>query len=141
MNMEDDNITGNQVLELIKDKRKSFHSKARFPNALLIHPGYYSVLKEVLPAENRIEQLEGQRLVVRGPVAELLLEPDACASRGVGFRDCHLAGTLQSVDEPVGLDKAADPLLFRRGPELVVLGNPLSAPLQPIMDRIAMAIA
>ena len=52
MNMEDDNITGNQVLELIKDKRKSFHNKARFPNALLIHPGYYSVLKEVLPAEN-----------------------------------------------------------------------------------------
>jgi len=52
MNMENGNITGNQVLELIKDKRKSFHSKARFPNALLIHPGYYSVLKEVLPAEN-----------------------------------------------------------------------------------------
>jgi len=50
--MENGNITGNQVLELIKDKRKSFHSKARFPNALLIHPGYYSVLKEVLPAEN-----------------------------------------------------------------------------------------
>ena len=52
MKMEDDNVTGNQVLELIKDKRKSFHNKARFPNALLIHPGYYSVLKEVLPHEN-----------------------------------------------------------------------------------------
>ena len=53
MKMENDNITGNQVLELIKDKRKSFHTKARFPNALLIHPGYYSVLKEVLPTENK----------------------------------------------------------------------------------------
>ena len=50
MKMEDDNITGNKVLELIKDKRKSFHNKARFPNAILIHPGYYSVLKQVLPA-------------------------------------------------------------------------------------------
>jgi hypothetical protein len=52
MKMENENITGNQVLELIKNKRKSFHTKARFPNALLIHPGYYSVLKEVLPSEN-----------------------------------------------------------------------------------------
>ena len=52
MKMDDDNITGNQVLELIKDKRKSFHNKARFPNAILIHPGYYSMLKEVLQAEN-----------------------------------------------------------------------------------------
>ena len=51
MKMENENITGNQVLELIKNKRKSFHTKARFPNALLIHPGYYSVLKEVLPSE------------------------------------------------------------------------------------------
>jgi len=53
MKMENENITGNQVLELIKDKRKSFHNKARFPNAILIHPGYYSVLIEVLPAENQ----------------------------------------------------------------------------------------
>ena len=52
MKMEDDNITSNQVLELIKDKRKSFHNKARFPNAILIHPGYYSVLKEVMPAKS-----------------------------------------------------------------------------------------
>jgi hypothetical protein len=52
MKMENENITGNQVLELIKNKRKSFHTKARFPNALLIHPGHYSVLKEVLPSEN-----------------------------------------------------------------------------------------
>lgn len=52
MKMDDENITCNQVLELIKDKRKSFHNKARFPNAILIHPGYYSKLKEVLQAEN-----------------------------------------------------------------------------------------
>ena len=52
MKMEDDNITGNQVLELIKEKRKSFHNKARFPNAILIHPSYYSVLKEIMPEEN-----------------------------------------------------------------------------------------
>jgi hypothetical protein len=52
MMMEDENITGNQVLELIKDERKSFHNKARFPNAILIHPGYYSKLKGILPKEN-----------------------------------------------------------------------------------------
>ncbi len=52
MKMEDENITGNQVLELIRDKRKSFHSKARFPNAILIHPGYYSLLKKVINTES-----------------------------------------------------------------------------------------
>ncbi len=52
MKMEDENISGNQVLELIKNKRKSFHNKARFPNAILIHPGYYSVLREIISAEN-----------------------------------------------------------------------------------------
>jgi hypothetical protein len=51
MKMEDEKITGNQVLESIRDKRKVFHSKARFPNAILIHPGYYSVLKEVMDTE------------------------------------------------------------------------------------------
>jgi len=48
MKMENENITGNQVLELIRDQRRIFHSKARFPNAILIHPGYYSLLKEVI---------------------------------------------------------------------------------------------
>jgi hypothetical protein len=52
MKMENENITGNQVLELIRNDRKLFHSKARFPNAILIHPGYYSVLKEVIKTEN-----------------------------------------------------------------------------------------
>ncbi len=55
MKMEYADITGDQVLELIKDKRKSFHNKARFPNAILIHPGYYSVLKELLPSKNLSE--------------------------------------------------------------------------------------
>ena len=50
--MENENITGNQVLELIRDKRQQFHGKARFPNAILIHPGYYSVLKEIIKTEN-----------------------------------------------------------------------------------------
>jgi hypothetical protein len=52
MKMEDENITGNQVLELIREERKSFHAKARFPNAILIHPGYYSVLKKVIQTKS-----------------------------------------------------------------------------------------
>ena len=52
MNMEENIITGNQVLELIRDKRRVFHDKAQFPNAILIHPSYYSLLKEVIPSEN-----------------------------------------------------------------------------------------
>ncbi|HEX7468937.1 MAG TPA: hypothetical protein VF324_10215 [Methanobacterium sp.] len=52
MKMEDENITGDQVLELIRDKRKSFHGRARFPNAILIHPGYYSLLKKVINTES-----------------------------------------------------------------------------------------
>ena len=52
MKMKDENINGKQLLELIRDDRKLFHSKARFPNAILIHPGYYSVLKEVVNTEN-----------------------------------------------------------------------------------------
>ncbi len=52
MKMENLNITGDQVLELIREQRKVFHGKARFPNAILIHPGYYSVLKEVIKTES-----------------------------------------------------------------------------------------
>ncbi len=52
MKMEDENITGSQVLELIREERKLFHSNARFPNAILIHPGYYSVLKKVIQTES-----------------------------------------------------------------------------------------
>jgi hypothetical protein len=48
MKMEDTDITGDGVLELIREKRKLFHSKARFPNAILINPGYLSRLKEVI---------------------------------------------------------------------------------------------
>ena len=47
--MEDENITGKSLLELIRDKRKVYHGKARFPNAILIHPRYYEVLKDVIP--------------------------------------------------------------------------------------------
>lgn len=50
--MEDENITGNKLLELIRNKRKAYHGKARFPNAILIHPSYYDVLKDVVPSEN-----------------------------------------------------------------------------------------
>lgn len=48
MKMENENITGNEVLELIRKKRRVFNDKARFPNAILIHPGYYAALKEVV---------------------------------------------------------------------------------------------
>jgi hypothetical protein len=56
MKMEDENITGNQLLELIGNKRKAYHSKARFPNAILIHPGYYNVLKDMMSGENSSNQ-------------------------------------------------------------------------------------
>jgi hypothetical protein len=52
MNMENKNITGQEVLESIRETRKLFHSKAHFPNAILMHPGYYSVLKEVIDNED-----------------------------------------------------------------------------------------
>lgn len=52
MKMENENITGEEVLEAIRETRKTFHNKARFPNALLIHPGYYDVLKPILNKEN-----------------------------------------------------------------------------------------
>jgi len=54
MEMEDENISGETLLELIKDNRIFFYEDAHssagkyIPNALLIHPGYYAVLKEVI---------------------------------------------------------------------------------------------
>ena len=58
MEMEDENISGETLLELIKDNRILFHEDAHssagkyVPNAILIHPGYYAVLKEVIKTEN-----------------------------------------------------------------------------------------
>jgi len=58
MEMEDENISGERLLELIKDNRMLFHEDAHssagkyVPNAILIHPGYYAVLKEVIKTEN-----------------------------------------------------------------------------------------
>ena len=52
------NISGELLLELIKENRKLFHENAHstagkyVPNAILIHPGYYSMLKEVIKTEN-----------------------------------------------------------------------------------------
>lgn len=56
MKMDNENINGNQLLELIRNTRKAFHSKARFPNAILIHPGYYAVLKDVIDTEKISDQ-------------------------------------------------------------------------------------
>ena len=56
--MEDENISGTSLLELIKENRKQLHKKAHFsagsfmPNAILIHPNYYTVLKDVMNTEN-----------------------------------------------------------------------------------------
>lgn len=52
MDMKNEDITGEELLKSISDKRKLFHSKAQFPNAILIHPGYYSILKKVMKSEN-----------------------------------------------------------------------------------------
>ena len=56
MKMDNENINGDQLLELIRNTRKSFHSKARFPNAILIHPDYYTVLKDVIDTEKISDQ-------------------------------------------------------------------------------------
>ena len=56
MKMDNENINGNQLLELIRNTKKTFHSKARFPNAILIHPGYYAVLKDVIDTEKISDQ-------------------------------------------------------------------------------------
>jgi hypothetical protein len=59
MDMEDKNISGPSLLKLIRDKRKLFHHKANskagyfIPNAILIHPDYYSLLKEEIKTENK----------------------------------------------------------------------------------------
>ena len=52
MDMKKENLTGEELLGSIRDKRKSFHNKAQFPNAILIHPDYYSILKKVMKSEN-----------------------------------------------------------------------------------------
>ena len=52
MDIKNEDMTGEELLELISDKRKLFHSKAQFPNAILINPGYYSILKKVMKSEN-----------------------------------------------------------------------------------------
>lgn len=56
MKMEDENITGNEVVKLIRDKRRLFNDKARFPNAILIHPGYYRALKEVVDTNDHLQK-------------------------------------------------------------------------------------
>lgn len=50
--MKNEKISGEEVLASIKEKRKMFHSKAHFPNAILINPEYYSVLKDALKSED-----------------------------------------------------------------------------------------
>jgi hypothetical protein len=64
MKMEDTDITGDGVLELIREKRKLFHSKARFPNAILINPGYLSRLKEVITLGDESENKKVFDLVI-----------------------------------------------------------------------------
>jgi len=50
--MKNEKITGEEVLASIRENRKKFHSKAHFPNAILINPDYYSVLKDALRSED-----------------------------------------------------------------------------------------
>ena len=52
MDIKNENLTGEQLLKSISDKRKLFHSKAQFPNAILINPSCYSILKKVMKSEN-----------------------------------------------------------------------------------------
>lgn len=46
--MENKKTAGKKLLDSIKDRRKLFHSKARFPNAILINSNDYSVLKDFI---------------------------------------------------------------------------------------------
>jgi hypothetical protein len=56
--MKDSNISGDSLVGLIKENWKLFHENAHstpgkyVPNAILIHPGYYAVLKEVIKTGN-----------------------------------------------------------------------------------------
>ncbi len=50
--MENKKTTGKKLLDSIKERRKLFHSKARFPNAILINPQEYFVLKDFINSEN-----------------------------------------------------------------------------------------
>lgn len=52
MKMENENISGEEILESIRETRRTFHNKARFPNAVLIHPQYYILLKGVMDQKN-----------------------------------------------------------------------------------------
>ena len=83
--MKNEKITGEEVLELIREKRKMFHSKAHFPNAILINPDYYSLLKDVLRSEDSEPPKEIFDLVIfeTSDIPSFLLirtyEPDKCS--------------------------------------------------------------
>lgn len=62
--MKNEKITGEEVLASIREKRKIFHSKAHFPNAILINPEYYSVLKDALKSEDPKQPKEILDLVI-----------------------------------------------------------------------------
>ncbi len=49
--MENKKNTGQKLFDSIKEKRKLYHSKARYPNAILINPKDYSILKDILNKE------------------------------------------------------------------------------------------
>ncbi|ADZ10018.1 hypothetical protein Metbo_1796 [Methanobacterium lacus] len=51
--MENKKTAGKKLLDSIKDRRKMFHSKARFPNAILINSNDYSVLKDFINIDTK----------------------------------------------------------------------------------------
>ncbi|UTB32070.1 MAG: hypothetical protein NKF70_11275 [Methanobacterium sp. ERen5] len=51
--MENEKTAGKKLLDSIKERRKLFHSKARFPNAILINSNDYSVLKDFVNLEDK----------------------------------------------------------------------------------------
>jgi hypothetical protein len=51
--MENKKTAGKKILDSIKDRRKMFHSKARFPNAILINSNDYSVLKDFINIDTK----------------------------------------------------------------------------------------
>ena len=85
INMNNEKVTCGEVLVLIREKRKMFHSKARFPNAILINPEYYSVLKDALKSEDPKHPKEILDLVIFEtadiPSFKLIrtYEPDKCS--------------------------------------------------------------
>lgn len=57
MKMEDENITGDELIEMIRERRRFFHSKARFPNGILINSSFFNLIKQDIGLEHNSKKI------------------------------------------------------------------------------------